>query len=95
MRNNLRVNFYNCVRYRIYYSSEVGNVKILAADGRNPTQSKKDVDRDAYFKFANKNFKEYDTGDDEEDVDNIGEKQPVLKTFRHQNDGQGLIGEIV
>ncbi|CAB4007043.1 low-density lipo receptor-related 4 isoform X1 [Paramuricea clavata] len=86
----------NASKMEIHYNSEVGKVKILSADGRNPTQSKKDVDRDAYFKFPNKNFKEFDIDEeDDEDVDNIGEKQPVLKTFSRQEDEQGLINDLV
>jgi hypothetical protein len=79
----------------IHYSSEAPTVKILP-EGRNPTQSKKTVDRDAYLKFANQNFKEFDVEeDDDEDLDNIGEKQPVLKTFKGRDDEEGLIGDTV
>lgn len=82
---------------RIHYSSEAGHIKILSADGGNPTQSKKDVDRDAYFKFANQNFKEFDVDEeDDEDLGNIAEKDPVFKTFRHQDDEEVLInGKMV
>ena len=81
----------NFLHFRVHYSSEAPTVKILPFDAKNPTQSKKIVDRDAYFKFANQNFKEFDADEDEdEDVDSIGEKHPVFKTFKHQ-DEQGLI----
>lgn len=54
------------------------------------------MDRDAYFKFPNKNFKEFDIDEeDDEDVDNIGEKQPVFKTFSREEDEQGLINDLV
>ena len=81
------------VHFRIYYCSKSENVKVNSTDGRNPTQGKKDVDRDAYFKFANKNFKDLDVEEDE-DIDNIGEEQPVFKTFR-RDDEEGLIEEMV
>ena len=78
---------------RIHYSSEAAAIKIIPA---NPTQSKKDVDRDAYFKFANQNFKEFEVDEeDDEDLDNIGEKQPVFKTFKGRDDEVGLVGDLV
>ena len=57
-------------------------------EGRNPTQSKKDVDRDAnQLKFAKQSFKEFDVDDEDEDEDedNIGEQQPILKTFKPED----------
>ena len=39
--------------------------------------------------FGNQNFKIDEDG--EEDLDNIAEKKPVFKTFRHQEDGEVLI----
>ncbi len=54
------------------------------------------MDRDAYFKFANQSFKEFEVDEeDDEDLDNIGEKQPVFKTFKHRDDEVGLVGDLV
>lgn len=80
---------------RIYYSSEAANVKIFSANGKNPTQSKKVVNRDAYSKCASKNVKELDVDDDEEDIDNIREKEPVFKSFKPQEDEEALIHGVV
>jgi hypothetical protein len=81
------------IHSRIHYSSEAAAIKITTA---NPTQSKKDVDRDAYFKFANQSFKEFEVDEeDDEDLDNIGEKQPVFKTFKGRDDEVGLVGDLV
>ena len=79
---------------RIYYSSEAANVKIFSASSKNPTQSKKDVNRDAYSKCKSENVKELDV-DDEEDIDNIGETEPVFKSFKPQEDEEVLIGGVV
>lgn len=77
--------------FRIHYSTEAG-AKILPAD---TTQHKKVVHGDGYFQCANKNFTEFDVDQDDEDLDNIGEKQPVFKTFKKQDDKEGLIGQMV
>ena len=63
-------------------------------EGRHPTQSKKDLHRDAYLKFAKQIFKELDVDDEDEDLDNIGEQQPVPKTFKPE-DKEGLIDQMV
>ncbi|XP_028404464.1 low-density lipoprotein receptor-related protein 8-like [Dendronephthya gigantea] len=76
----------------IHYSTEAG-AKILPATA---VPHKKVVHGDKYFQCANKNFTEFDVDeDDEEDFDNLGEKQPVFKTFRKQDDEEGLIGQMV
>ena len=60
------------------YSSELG-VKIVSDESKNLVKDNKDVNREVYIKFANKNFKEdLEDDDDDDSSNNDDESQPVL-----------------